>query len=42
MASPAPAQERAADTGEDREFGVIDNSDDMRKIPVAEVASLMK
>lgn len=42
MTIPARAEERAADTGENREFGVIDNSDDMRRIPVKQVASLMK
>lgn len=39
---PAGAQKPKADTGENREFGVIDNSDDMRRLPVKEVAALMK
>jgi len=38
----AGAQEPEPATGENREFGVIDNSDDMRTIPVKQVASLMK
>lgn len=42
MTPPAGAQESGANTGENREFGIIDNSDDMRRIPVKEVASLMK
>ncbi len=42
MTPPARGQVPAAEAGEAREFGVIDNSDDMRKIPVKEVASIMK
>ena len=42
MPPPAWRLVHAADTGEDREFGVMDNSDDMRRIPVEQVASLMK
>ena len=41
-ASMAAAEEPAADDQLVREFGVMANSNDMRRIPVANVASLMK